>query len=227
MTSSELRELVKSHFSLVEAEETIVEETLVEETFGRIADEDESFIIEFPGDSMQVGDKVTVVTPDDQKLDAPNGEHKLIDGTKIVTKDSVITEIEGADGEKALSEEKMTEESKETVTEEFDARTDAEEEGYLDGIKDEKADEKEAMMDVKDIVEAIVSEVKDEMAKMKQKMAELETTVAKVMDVPAAEATQMSSKPAPKAKFNTFNVETAANAARIKATMAQIKNKNK
>tara|TARA_R110000823_G_scaffold133574_2_gene262319 strand:- start:456 stop:1139 length:684 start_codon:yes stop_codon:yes gene_type:complete len=227
MTSSELRELVKSHFSLVEAEETIVEETLVEETFGRIADEDESFIIEFPGDSMQVGDKVTVVTPDDQKLDAPDGEHKLIDGTKIVTKDSVITEIEGADGEKALSEEKMTEESKETVTEEFDARTDAEEEGYLDGIKDEKADEKEAMMDVKDIVEAIVSEVKDEMAKMKQKMAELETTVAKVMDVPAAEATQMSSKPAPKAKFNTFNVETANNAARIKATMAQLKNKNK
>ena len=224
MTSAQLRELVKSHFSLVEAEETIVEETLVEETFGRIADEDKSFEIEFPGDSLQVGDKVTVVTPDDQKLDAPDGEHKLIDGTRIITKDSVVTEIFSADGDEALSEEKMAEESK---TESFDARTDAEEEGYLDGIKDEKADEKEAMMDVKDIVEAIVSEVKDEMAKMKQKMAELETTVAKVMDVPAAEATQMSSKPAPKAKFNTFNVETANNAARIKATMAQIKNKNK
>ena len=224
MNSAQLRELVKSHFSLVEAEETIVEETLVEETFGRIADEDKSFEIEFPGDSLQVGDKVTVVTPDDQKLDAPDGEHKLIDGTRIITKDSVVTEIFSADGDEALSEEKMAEESK---TESFDARTDAEEEGYLDGIKDEKADEKEAMMDVKDIVEAIVSEVKDEMAKMKTKMAELETTVAKVMDVPAAEATQMSSKPASKAKFSSFNVETANNAARIKAVTAQIKNKKK
>ena len=224
MNSAQLRELVKSHFSLVEAEETIVEETVIEETFGRIADEDESFILEFPGDSLQVGDKVTVVTPDDQKLDAPDGEHKLIDGTRIITKDSVVTEIFSADGDEALSEEKMAEESK---TESFDARTDAEEEGYLDGIKDEKADEKEAMMDVKDIVEAIVSEVKDEMAKMKTKMAELETTVAKVMDVPAAEATQMSSKPASKAKFSSFNVETANNAARIKAVTAQIKNKKK
>jgi len=222
MTSAQLRELVKSHFSLVEAEETIVEETLVEETFGRIADEDKSFEIEFPGDSLQIGDKVTVVTPDDQKLDAPDGEHKLIDGTRIITKDSVVTEIFSADGDEALSEEKMAEESK---TESFDARTDAEEEGYLDGLKDGKTDEKEAMMDVKDIVEAIVSEVKDEMAKMKTKMAELETTVAKVMDVPAAEATQMSSKPASKAKFSSFNIETANNAARIKAVTAQIKNK--
>ena len=225
MNSAQLRELVKSHFSLVEAEETIVEETVIEETFGRIEDEDKSFILEFPGDSLQVGDKVTVVTPDDQKLDAPDGEHRLIDGTRIVTKDSVVTEIFSADGEKALSEEKMAEESKETVTEAFDEKTDAEEEGYLDGLKDGKTDEKEAMMDVKDIVEAIVLEVKDEMAKMKQKMAELETTVAKVMDVPAAEATKMSSKPAPKAKFSIFNVETAANADRIKAITAQIKNK--
>ncbi len=58
-------------------------------------------------------------------------------------------------------------------------------------------------------------------------MAELEDAVAKVMDVPAAEATTMSSKPAPKAKFSTFNVESARNADRIKAAMAQLKTKNK
>jgi len=222
MTSKELRDLVKAHFSLVEAEVT-PEENIAEETFGRIADENGAFEIVFPGDSLQIGDKVTVVTSDDQEMSAPDGEHKLSDGTKIVTKDSVVEEIMGADGEKAMAELEPGETpAEETSAEEFDARTDAEEEGYLDGIADEKADEK---MSVEDIVEAIVSEVKEEMKEMKTKMAELEDTVAKVMDVPAAEATKMTSTPAPKAKFSTFNVESAKNADRIKAMTAQIKNK--
>ena len=225
MTSLELRDLVKSHFNLVDVEVTAPEST-VEEAFGEIKDINKAFTVKFPGDSLQVGDKVTVVTADDQEMDAPDGTHELEDGTKIVTKDSVVEEIVGADGEKALSEEKMTEE---VIAEEFDARTDAEEEGYLDGIKDEKADVKaEGLMDVESIVEAIVSEVKEEMKKMKTKMAELEDTVAKVMDVPAAEATKMTSTPAPKAKFSSFNVESAKNADRIKAMTAQIRNhKNK
>ena len=82
-------------------------------------------------------------------------------------------------------------------------------------------------MDVEGIVEAIVSEVKDEMGKMKEKMAELEEKIKVVVDAPAAEATMMSSKPAPKARFSTFNVETARNADKIKAAMAQLKNRKK
>ena len=175
MTSSELRDLVKSHFNLVEAE--VAPENTVEETF--------------------------------------------------------------ATEEVVAKEETKVEMSAESTEEKFDARTDAEEEGYLDGIKDEKADikadlaehegeeEKEEMMDVESIVEAIVSEVKEEMKKMKEKMAELEEKVTVVIDAPAAEATMMSSKPAPKAKFSTFNVESARNADRIKAAMAQLKTKNK
>ena len=226
MNTLELRDLVKSHFNLVEAEVTTVEEVaVVEETFGRIADEDKSFEIEFPGDSMQIGDKVTVVTPDDQKLDAPDGEHRLEDGTRIVTKDSVITEIHSASGDEALAEEKMTEEVGEET---FDARTDAEEEGYLDGIADEKADEKKsAMADVEEIVKAIVSEVKDELSKMSTKMAEMEGKIDGLENAPAAESTKMNSKPASKAKFTAFNIDGAANADRIKAVMAQLKSKNK
>ena len=174
---------------------------------------------------MQIGDKVTVVTPDDQKLDAPDGEHRLEDGTRIVTKDSVITEIYSADGDEALAEEKMTEE---VVEETFDARTDAEEEGYLDGIADEKEDEKKsAMADVESIVEAIVSEVKQELSKLATKMAEMESKIDGLENAPAAESTKMNSKPASKAKFNAFNIDGAANADRIKAVMAQLKSKNK
>tara|TARA_R110000772_G_scaffold263518_1_gene383307 strand:- start:42 stop:560 length:519 start_codon:yes stop_codon:yes gene_type:complete len=172
MTSNELRDLVKSHFSLVEAE--VATPDVIEETFS----------------------------------------------TEEVVK------------EEATKVEMSAKSTEEIIAEEFDARTDAEEEGYLDGIKDEKADiaeeEKEKMMDVESIVEAIVAEVKDEMGKMKTKMAELEEKIVSVVDAPAAEATKMSSKPAPKAKFSTFNVESAKNADRIKAMTAQLKNnKNK
>ena len=172
MTSLELRDLVKSHFSLVEA--TVTAPDVIEEKFN--AEE--------------------VVKEEETKV------------------------------------EMSAESTEEIIAQEFDARTDAEEEGYLDGEKDEKEDiaeeEKEEMMDVESIVEAIISEVKDEMGKMKTKMAELEEKIVSVIDAPAAEATKMSSKPAPKAKFSTFNVESAKNADRIKAMTAQIRNhKNK
>ena len=58
-------------------------------------------------------------------------------------------------------------------------------------------------------------------------MAELEEKITVVVDAPAAEATMMSSKPAPKAKFSAFNVESARNADRIKAAMVQLKNLKK
>lgn len=171
MTSNELRDLVKSHFSLVEAE--VATPDVIEETFS----------------------------------------------TEEVVK------------EEETKVEMSAESTEEIIAEEFDARTDAEEEGYLDGIKDEKEDlenKEEKLMDVESIVEAIVAEVKDEMGKMKTKMAELEEKIVSVVDAPAAEATKMSSKPAPKAKFSTFNVESAKNADRIKAMTAQLKNhKNK
>lgn len=225
MTSEELKNLVKSHFSLVEATEVKETTETVEEAFGEIADENKAFVIKFPGDSLQVGDKVTVKTAEGQELDAPDGEHRLEDGTEIVTKDSVVTEIKGADGEKELSEE-------------FDARTDAEEEGYLDGIKDEKADEKAAMEEeveveveaakFEEIIKAIVDEVKDEMGKMKTKMEALEDKVSSMSAFEAAEPTLPSAgkKVATTQRgFNAFNVEESLNADRIKMALKELKNK--
>ena len=122
MNSNELKELVKKHFSLVEvAAEVNVEETKEEvtETFGTLKDINGAFEVKFPGDSLQVGDKVTVVTSENQEMDAPNGTHELEDGTKIVTEDSVVKEIMGADGEKALSEEAMAEDVVEDVVEKY------------------------------------------------------------------------------------------------------------
>jgi len=216
MTSQELKDLVKSHFNLVEAEVSTPEMEVTEETFGRIADENGAFEIVFPGDSMQIGDKVTVETTDGQSLPAPDGEHRLMDGTRIVTKDSVIEEIYGADDEKALAEVEMA--------------TEEEVEDVIDAVKEAVAEEEMEMepeVSVEDIVAEIADALKEEMKQMKEKMAELEEKVAKVYDAPAAESTKMSNTPAPKAKFAAFNVEEAANASRIKLALTQIKNKKK
>lgn len=245
MTSNELKELVKKHFSLVEADATSEEiineeftaekateevaEEIVEEVFGEIADINDAFIIKFPGDSLQVGDKVEVVTEEGQSMDAPDGEHELKDGTKIVTEDSVVKEIKR---EEAGAEEEMAEQ--------FDARTDAEEEGYKDGMEDAIEDIKEAVAEVakEDMeeevspsIEAVVKEiadaVKEEMGKMKEKMAELEEKVAGIADAPAAEPVMKKNEAVTSfkrpEKFASFDVSKAKNADRIAAAIRMMK----
>lgn len=210
MTPSELKELVKSHFNLVEKTEVTTE------TFGELKDINSAFTIKFPGDSIQVGDKVTVVTAEGQEMDAPDGTHEMEDGTKIVTEGSVVKEIVGAEGEKELSAEKMAdvEEVVEEVVEAIEAVV-APEEG-------------EAEVSVEEIVSEIADALKEEMAKMKTKMEALEEKVASLLDSPAAEPTILTpNETMSKAKFSTFNVEGAANAARIKAAMVALKNKKK
>ena len=211
MTSEDLRELVKSHFSLVEANEVEVA-TEVEETFGSLKDENGAFTIKFPGDSLQVGDKVTVDTAEGQDLSAPDGTHRLEDGTEIVTKDSVVTEIKGADGEKALSEE-------------AEAKTEMAEETEEEKMEEEEVEEK---MEISEVVKAIVEEVKDEMKKLRDEMKAMEDKMTAMSATPAAEPTLASTgkKVATTQRgFKAFNVEESLNADRIKMALADLKNK--
>ena len=239
MTSLELKELVKSHFSLVEADatneivneestQTFSEETVTEEvaeTFGEIADENSAFVLKFPGDELEVGDKVEVETTEGQKMDAPDGEHKLAGGITIVTKDSVVESISKVE---ASEEEKDVD--TEMKSEDFDARTDAEEEGYLDGLKDAKEDmmEEEPKVGAEAIVKEIVEAISEEMGKMKEKMAAMESKVNALENAPAVESVAVKSEMSsykPKSNIQSFSVESAANADRIKLAIQQLKNK--
>ena len=239
MTSLELKELVKSHFSLVEADatneivneestQTFSEETVTEEvaeTFGEIADENSAFVLKFPGDELEVGDKVEVETTEGQKMDAPDGEHKLAGGITIVTKDSVvesISKVEAGEEEKDVDTEMKSED--------FDVRTDAEEEGYLDGLKDAKEDmmEEEPKVGAEAIVKEIVEAISEEMGKMKEKMAAMESKVNALENAPAVESVAVKSEMSsyrPKSNIQSFSVESAANADRIKLAIQQLKNK--
>ena len=212
MTSSELKELVKRHFNLTEVP--------TEETFGRIADENGAFEIVFPGDSMQVGDKVSVETTDGQTLSAPDGEHRLADGTRIVTKDSVIEEIMGADGEKELAKEKMATEEEVVADVVEEVVGNVVEEAVTEAV----ADVVEEAVDVEAIVKEIADALQTEMGKIKEKMAELEAKVKEIEALPAAEATVVRPEmSASKAKFSTFDVDSAKNADRIKMALAEMK----
>ena len=241
MTSTELKDLVKAHFNLVEAD--VIEET--NETFGELKDENGAFTLRFPGDSLQIGDKVTVVTAEGQEMDAPDGEHRLEDGTRIVTKDSVVTtegqEMEAPDGEHELEdgtkivtkdsvvEEIMSADGEKAMAQEAMAEHDEEE---MEETKEEEVmeEEEEAKMEeakVEDIIEAIISEVKDEMAKMEEKMAALEDKVSKMEAMPAAEPTITSTGKKMEAKrgFSAFDINNSRNADRIKMAIEQIKNR--
>lgn len=95
MNKEQLKELVKQHFGLVDKTPVVTEEK-----FGEVYDENKAFKIVFPGDTLKVGDEVKVVTTDGQESLAPDGYHKLEDGTVIKTEGSSVVEIETASGEK-------------------------------------------------------------------------------------------------------------------------------
>jgi hypothetical protein len=97
MNKEKLKELVMQHFNLVD-------KTPVAEKFGELYDENKAFKIVFPGDTLKVGDEVKVITTDGQESLAPDGYHKLEDGTTIKTEGSSVVEIESPEGK---SEEEM------------------------------------------------------------------------------------------------------------------------
>jgi len=100
MNKEKLKELVMQHFNLVD-------KTPVAEKFGELYDENKAFKIVFPGDTLKVGDEVKVITTDGQESLAPDGYHKLEDGTTIKTEGSSVVEIESPEGKK---EEEMASE---------------------------------------------------------------------------------------------------------------------
>jgi hypothetical protein len=102
MNKEQLKELVKQHFGLVD------KTPVTSEKFGELYDENKAFKIVFPGDTLKVGDEVKVVTTDGQESLAPDGYHKLEDGTTIKTEGSSVVEIESAEGNK---EEEMADEN--------------------------------------------------------------------------------------------------------------------
>jgi hypothetical protein len=205
LDKEQLKELVKSHFNLVDAP--------AKKKFGEIEDENKAFIIKFPGEELEVGTPVTVETEEGQETPAPNGKHKLEDGKIITVEDGVVTEIEEPAAEEELGKKK-TKMEVETIEETV-------EEAVEDAIEETIEEVVEAAIDVDAIVEAVVEAVKEEIEEMKKEMKAIKADFA---------ASPASSKTLPvKAKTvqHSFDIESAVNADRIKQTIELIKNKKK
>tara|TARA_R110002050_G_scaffold179786_1_gene313305 strand:- start:456 stop:1169 length:714 start_codon:yes stop_codon:yes gene_type:complete len=207
MTKNELKELVKQHFNLVEANV---------EKFDKAELEDGSEVSNQKAGKFELGQVLFIKDDKGNFVEAPEGEHISKSGIQfILDKDSKITGLKYPDakgeGSADLAEEDMDPQDKDMIKkgdqanegafksdeDKMDARTDAEEEGYLDGIKDEKADlikdggfSLEDVVEVmKEVVEAKVEELKDKMKSMDDKMKSMEDKMSAFSSEPAADKT--------------------------------------
>jgi hypothetical protein len=227
MTKNELKELVKQHFSLVDANV---------EKFDKAELEDGSKVSNEEAGKFAVGQTLFIEDKDGNMVKAPEGEHVSSSGIQfILDKDSKITGLKYPDAKGEGDADLAVEDKDDVVIEKkgdkadegaFDARTDAEEEGYLDGIKDEKADIKESgfsLEDVvevmKEVVEAKVEELKEKMAKIDSKMEAIEEKMSSFSSEPAAEKT------IPNIKFSKVEDKTKADK-RYNLMLKRMSNKN-
>jgi len=153
--NKELKELVKKHFNLVDASESLVEETLSEETnveialeeddkmeetieeilMGEIKTADGSITLKFPGEELAIGSEIVVVT-EDGDIPAPDGNHDLEGGITISTEGGVITELEATETEIEATEEiEMAEESEISIHEELIKALSGEFKTQIDALK--------------------------------------------------------------------------------------------
>ena len=207
MTKNELKELVKQHFNLVEANV---------EKFDKAELEDGSEVSNQKAGKFELGQILYIKDDKGNFVEAPEGEHISKSGIQfILDRDSKITGIKYPDakgeGSADLAEEDMDPQDKDMIKkgdkadegafavkeDEMDARTDAEEEGYLDGIKDEKEDLINAggfsLEDVVEVMKEVVEEklemIKDKMAKIDDKMKSMEEKMSSFSSEPAADKT--------------------------------------
>ena len=201
MTSNELKELVKQHFSLTGAP--------AKQSFGEIMDENKAFTILFPGDKLEVGSEVRVRTADGQELTAPDGEHRLEDGAVIRVEDGKVVEYTSeAEIEKREGEELAVD-------------GEVEQPASIEGVEVEKTgmagDTEEVIEDtmeeevpsaVQDVVEAVIEAVKEEVQAMKAELAEMKRKMEALEDSPATDKAMpemMSSDKTIKPTADVFN----------------------
>jgi len=212
----ELRELIKQHFSLVDAPEvdstdSVETEETTQVEFATIKTKDGELTMEY--DELSVGKDIFLVDDEGNKVAGPTGEYVLENDKVIRVEDGVIAEVkEAVDAEE--EEEKMEESKEEKM--EMEKEEDMEDE-------EEMEEEKKEEMSMSDFLAKLEAMFEDKVAKQDEKMASLEEKISKMAEQPAVEKTIVKSKP----KAETFSTTKAFSSdveARGKAILNQIKN---
>lgn len=101
-----------------------VEETVEEVSFAQATLADGETVVEYEGESLEVGMELFVLVPDAERIPAPDGEHELQDGSVVVTEGGLVTEIR---------EPQAEEDAEESVEEEVFSSEEAEAEEAAEG----------------------------------------------------------------------------------------------
>jgi hypothetical protein len=197
MTKNQLKDLVKSYFSLTE--EMTEDNTTKSIKFAEATLADGTKISNKKDAEFAVGDKLYVIIDGGEDVIAPEGEHTTESGiTVTVNAEGDITGIKRPD---SAGEGSLEDFSKETeATEEVKEATelDSHEEIIVEEEMDEHADE-----DIKEtIIEAIMAEMAPRIEELEKKLEEHEVKMKEYMSEP-------SKSPAMEKKFSTQKVEDA------------------
>lgn len=220
MNKEKLKELVKAHFNLVEHTPSVTEEK-----FGMLYDENKAFQIKFPGDTLKVGDEVKVVTAEGQESLAPDGYHKLEDGTMIKTEGSSVVEIESPEGN---SEEEMADENP-GLAAKNEEEVASEKVGFAGPRADisnvEGTTAQNSTTDVNGALKSMgdtVAEIQGMVTAMKAEMASMKAKFEEMAKSPASTKVTMSAD-ANKETFSSENLQSK----QMKVMAELLKNKNK
>jgi len=188
MVNNTIKELVKKHFSLVDAPE---------QSFGTMRTADGELQLTYEGEALAEGLDIFIVTADGN-VPAPDGSHDLEGDITITTVDGKISEIKEteAPAEELEEEEIVSEEMAEHGDEEEEVKMEEPIEAIADAVSEEVVEEVsdavEAAID-EEIVAAVagaVKEVVEEMTKeMKDRMEDIEEKMSKFSSAPASEKT--------------------------------------
>lgn len=216
MTSNELKELVKQHFSLTE-----VQEEATNEIFGEIKDINGAFTLLFEGDVLEVGKEVKVRTTDGQELSAPDGFHELENGMMIKTEGGKVVEITEKTENETETEDEMAEEISEVEGVEVEKMEKTDDEKMEDADEEESMEEESVSPMVEEVAVAVIEAVKDEIESMKKDMEEMKRKMAEIEEAPAT----MKTEPEVKMSKDTKLTAEPFNKARFEMVMARALNK--
>jgi hypothetical protein len=221
MNKEKLKELVKAHFNLVEHTPSVTEEK-----FGMLYDENKAFQIKFPGDKLKVGDEVKVVTAEGQESLAPDGYHKLEDGTMIKTEGSSVVEIVNPETE--AKEDEMADENP-GLAAKNEEEIASEKVGFAGPRADisnvEGTTAQNSTTDINGALKSMgdtVAEIQGMVTAMKAEMASMKAKFEEMAKSPASTKVTMSAD-ANKETFSSENLQSK----QMKVMAELLKNKNK
>lgn len=163
-----LKELVKRHFNLVEADSTVA---AVE--FATAKTLDGELTLKF--DELAAGKEIFLVDSEGNEVKAPTGEYVLEDKKVVKVEDGVIAEVKEASD----------------VEVEVEAEDVIEEEVVMEEVKEEMAELTPAL--VEELIKQIAAVVEEKLQPMEARLAEVEDKATKMAIAPAVEPTVIKS----------------------------------